>query len=68
MQTLKSEVDTLKEGKNADTNQGSSNQIVVATTPPASGLEVSNMSKPELAAKVVQYQQFMTKYLSLIHI
>jgi len=63
IRTLKSEVDTLKEGKNADTNQGSSNQIVVATTPPASGLEVSNMSKPELAAKVVQYQQFMTKYI-----
>lgn len=63
IQTLKSEVYTLKEKETADTNQGSSKQIVVAITPPASCMEVSDMSKPELAAKVVQYQKFMTKYI-----
>lgn len=62
---LKGEVTALKETTDA-TKQSSTGIVVAATAttaPPSSGLAVSDMSKAELAAKLVQYQQFMAKYI-----
>jgi len=61
--TLKGEVAALKEKETQAPKQSSSTGIVVAGTPPASGMELSSISKAELAAKLVQYQQFMAKYI-----
>jgi len=59
--TLKGEVAALKEKETHAPKQ--STGIVVAGTPRASGMQLSNTSKAELAAKLVQYQQFMAKYI-----
>ena len=60
---LRGEVTALKESTD-DAKQSSAGIVVAATAPPpSSGLAVSDMSKAELAAKLVQYQQFMAKYI-----
>jgi len=57
--TLKTEVSELKQIKAAAPKESA----VVLSTPPASGVDLSSMTTEELRAKLVQYQEFMAKYI-----
>lgn len=57
IQTLKGEVTALK----AAPKQSSSG--VVLFSPPASGMDLSSMSKEELTERLLSYQQFMARYI-----
>mmetsp|Transcript_26992 Transcript_26992/g.59347 ORF Transcript_26992/g.59347 Transcript_26992/m.59347 type:complete len:454 (+) Transcript_26992:455-1816(+) len=54
--TLKDEVKALKESIPKES-------AVVVSTPPASGIDLSSMTKDELRAKLVSYQNFMAEYI-----
>eukprot|EP00536_Pseudo-nitzschia_multiseries_P002928 jgi/Psemu1/252155/estExt_Genewise1Plus.C_410138 len=56
IQSLKGEVKALKESIPKES-------AVVVATPPSSGMDLSSMSKEELRAKLVAYQQFMAEYI-----
>ena len=55
-QTLKSEVTALKATVPKES-------AVVVSSQPASGMDLSSMTTDELRAKLIQYQEFMAKYI-----
>ncbi|VEU41817.1 unnamed protein product [Pseudo-nitzschia multistriata] len=58
IQTLKGEVKKLKEAIPKES------AVVVSTgPPPSSGMDLSSMTKEQLMAKLVEYQQFMADYI-----
>jgi hypothetical protein len=59
LQTLKSEVTELKE----EIASVPKESAVVLSTPPTPGADLSNMTTEQLRAKLVQYQDFMAKYI-----
>lgn len=59
IQTLKSEVTELKE----EIASVPKESAVVLSTPPTPGADLSNMTTEQLRAKLVQYQDFMAKYI-----
>mmetsp|Transcript_29931 Transcript_29931/g.64085 ORF Transcript_29931/g.64085 Transcript_29931/m.64085 type:complete len:453 (+) Transcript_29931:317-1675(+) len=59
IQTLKGEVKLLKESKPVVPKESA----VVVSSPPSTGMDLSSMTKAELQAKLIQYQEFMAKYI-----
>lgn len=61
IQTLKTEVTELKTQVGKVPKESA---VVVSTgTPPSTGMDLSKMTTEELRAKLVQYQEFMAKYI-----
>lgn len=61
LQTLKSEVTELKEQVGKVPKESA--VVVAPTTPPSAGADLSKLTIDELRAKLVQYQDFMAKYI-----
>jgi len=67
IETLKSEVTALKESEAAVLKESKAivrkESAVVVSKQPSSGMDLSSMTTQELSAKLVQYQEFMAKYI-----
>lgn len=61
IETLKSEVTELKEQVGKVPKESA--VVVAPTTPPSAGADLSKLTIDELRAKLVQYQDFMAKYI-----